>query len=479
MRVALQEPAQLQVGSYSSSSQGSLTGAPSGSGPAAADSGPADRAQAPGAPPGLLPLRLPRLAVLAPGSPRAGAQQATAFSPRAGGRLPGAAAAQLGEPGAVPLSPRSMHGLVRTSLLPAAADRQAVQHVGELMSTDADPADPTNPPIRPWAGPTASQPLPSAAGGAPFGLQQAGPSGSRGASRLVQASGGDLSLSSGGGAAGPAGLGGGGARRGFGFSRGSTSCLAALLKPPSPGKISPLASAANSPEPTESLEALPDEQPEAAPLHKQPPGTEAPAPAPPEGLGQPPLLPLDSLPSAPLTHAGPGSQGALGAAAAAGVAVVGARADPTPRELGRSLSLDVPAVMPAPASPFLAQQQLLRKQPSQPPEHHQRLPGALPLPLTTATSAGTIKPWQAGALLLRRSMSTPLTGIAEQLEQQQGPGGALPKAASEADGALGGSGLAAMPSTASSAGGRPWSEEVLAEARMRLVAGKWWVARQG
>ena len=66
------------------------------------------------------------------------AEQATLASPRAAAARPPPLAALVAETAAGPQSPRSMHGLVRTSLLPAAADRQAVQHVGELLSADKE-----------------------------------------------------------------------------------------------------------------------------------------------------------------------------------------------------------------------------------------------------------------------------------------------------------------------------------------------------
>ena len=85
-------------------------------------------------------------------------------------------------------------------------------------------------------------------------------------------------------------------------------------------------------------------------------------------------------------------------------------------------------------------------------------------------AATDIKPWQAGAQVLRRSMSTPLTGVAEQLEQRQGavPGGELAAAPPAHEGGGGGGG---GERGGNERGGVRWSEEVQAEARMRLVAG--------
>jgi hypothetical protein len=85
-------------------------------------------------------------------------------------------------------------------------------------------------------------------------------------------------------------------------------------------------------------------------------------------------------------------------------------------------------------------------------------------------AAPGIKPWQAGALLLRRSMSTPLTGIADQLERQQQLKEQGSLAGEPGGPARDGGPSACEPGGPGSDG--QWSQEVLAEARMRLVAGE-------
>ena len=153
-------------------------------------------------------------------------------------------------------SPRSMHGLVRTSLLPASADRQAVLHVGELLSADGDPSPAAcsgagSPPA---AAVSANQPPPAV----PFGGQR--PAAGRGASHLLRHSGSDhsrLGGSSGGRGAAPeiptaaAAVEAGGRRSFSGMMQAPSAGLAGLLKPPSPGMLSHLGSAANSPEPAD------------------------------------------------------------------------------------------------------------------------------------------------------------------------------------------------------------------------------------
>lgn len=371
-------------------------------------------------PPGLLPLRVGRLSM--PASPRAGVPPAGTMLPRAGGRALQSPAAAAAAAGSGPMSPRSMHGLVRTSLLPAAADRQAVQQVGELFSGEDDPMDSPGS-VASGGSSSPGWPAPAVPGGAPaaapLGMQLPLAGGSRGPSRLVQTSTAD--------------------RRGFGFTRSGASGLAGLLRPPSPGKISPMVSSGCSPEPAEGLEA--EEQ--AAEEHME---------------QQPPLPPLDS--PAP-------AAGAEAEAETRGRRLAGS-ARPPP-ELGRSLSLDRHASVALLPSPFAQQQTRLQQAPQAHYEPHRQL-SAAPLPLTTAPSAGSLKPWHAKATLLHRSMSTPLTGIAEQLELAGGGG-----SASEAGETLGGDGLGGLgpaASTTSSGGGGQWSEEVLAEARIRLVAGE-------
>jgi hypothetical protein len=75
-----------------------------------------------------------------------------------------------------------------------------------------------------------------------------------------------------------------------------------------------------------------------------------------------------------------------------------------------------------------------------------------------------IKPWQASAVLLRRSLSSPLLGVAEELGQQQplSLGNQGDDSAAEAAGG----GFAGGCTR-----GEMWTQEALSESRMRLVAG--------
>ena len=482
-------------------------------------------AAGPAGPAGLPPLRLGRLSV--PSSPRPAAATAAETEPQSARGTPraslGAAlAAEVGS-AALPSSPRTMHGLVRGRLLPAAADRQAVMQVGEMMSDDEPATSPAGAPSSVVGSPATAatapaqlpppatlQPDASGAFSAPsFSWQQLPPAGSRGTSRLLHSSTSDV-----GGASGTWGrrsLDGGSSsgtaaaataavpaapRRGFaGLGAARSSGLAALLRPPSPGKISPLASAGNSPEPADGNDEdeegavaeaaaelaqqqqqqqhqLPELPPLPAPLEAAD-GTAAALTAA-EPAAEPPAQP------AALHHAPQDSEGSSISIRSA------ALLHPA---IGRSVSLDMPSAGPLPPSPFVRQATAAGAAVLPTPPHQQQaeqlsphaaLPGVV-LPLTASASGalGSITPWQTGALLLRRSMSTPLTGITEQLEGQAGgmAGNGAPQAppagGGSASGGGGGSLLPCAAGGATSAGASQgqWSEEVLAEARMRLVAG--------
>lgn len=478
------------VGAGSSSFAASLPGSgpgpdlaaqPPGAGGGISDSNAATADAASTKPPPLLrPLRLGRPALQrtsAPGATTAAASRP--MSPRGAPARPPALEALAAEAASGPQSPRSMHGLVRTSLLPATADRQAVQHVSELMSGDEEPSlqdgagscSAASQAASPRATVAAHGSQPTAAMGAPSASSQLLPSAGSGTQSRVLTGRGPSSLlrpSLSDTARGGSGLGG---RRGFGglLQARPSDGLAAVLQPPSPGRISPLtSSAATSPEPSEQAQLL-------QPRQGQGESREAEEALPPE---QPPLPLLDAAP--PDAEAGqPGASGETADDADAaeeeidtGLELEGALPPPgglpgfplrlptramtiAGIELGRSFSLAVPAA---------------------PHPHHVASAAELPPPAgagvaVAASFAGTpgVKPWQAGALLLRRSMSTPLTGIAEQLEQQQKLPPGLDAASAAGESAAGGG----EPGAPSSQGGSgQWSHpEVLAEARMRLVAG--------
>jgi hypothetical protein len=127
-------------------------------------------------------------------------------------------------------------------------------------------------------------------------------------------------------------------------------------------------------------------------------------------------------------------------------------------ELGRSQSLGFP-----PGSPR-QRYRLQRPQHAAPAAVLAPPAGAGLAVMAHFGAASGIMQWQGGAAqLLQRSMSSPLLGDAEQGQASAEaalPAGPPSRASSGA------------PSTPSgSAGGAPWSQEVLAEARMRLVAG--------
>ena len=493
-------------------------------------------AAGPAGPAGLPPLRLGRLSV--PSSPRPAAATAAVPEPQSARGTPRASlgAALAAEVGSTALlsSPRTMHGLVRGRLLPAAADRQAVMQVGEMMSDDEPAASPSSAPGSAVGSPSAAatapaqlpppatlQPGPSGSLSAPsFSWQQLPPAGSRGASRLLHSSTSDVGGGS--GKWGRRSLDGGGSgtaaaataavpaapRRGFtGLGAAGSSGLAALLRPPSPGKISPLASAGNSPEPADGNEEeegavaqavgasaqqqqqqlllLPELPPLPAPLEAAD-GTAATPTAAAELAAEPAAAP--PAPPAAMHHAPQDSKGSS-------ISINGSA--PPPPAIGRSVSLNVPSAGPLPPSPFVRPVTTAGAAALPAPPHQHRaeelspltaLPGAvLPLTASASRALGSIKPWQTGALLLRRSMSTPLTGIAEQLEGQAGgkdgtgAPSSPPAGGGPASGGGGGSPLpcAAGGATSAGAGTGQWSEEVLAEARMRLVAGGMGARRLG
>lgn len=447
-----------------------------------------------GSPSGLPPLRLGRLSA-PPASPRVAlasvppSPRTVPQSPRAGGRLFAVAGGDAAAPRSAQMSPR-----IRTSLLPSAANRQAVAHVGELMSGEGDDPAPSSPSST-ASGSAASPAAPtsvSAAALGPFAMQwQAS---SRGQSRLLHSSATDGSRASGSaggsGGFGTGGLGSGGGGGGFGTGRlgsgggGGFHGLASVLKPLSPGKISPLASAANSPEPKEVLKEEAEEGAELAPGAAELASAALPHQ---QQAAQPPMPLLDQPEAAAVPAIATSCGEAAGTPATAARAeeeeagswdvppadylpAAAAAAAPGWPLPGRSVSLDMPGSEALPPSPFTQQQQ---QQPAQQP-HHCRLSAAV-LPLATAASAssrGSVKPWQAGTLLLRRSTSTPLIGIAEQLEQQAEAAATTPKAASDAGSGAGEGGLAAGLGSAASGGSSQLSEEVVAEARIRLVAGE-------
>lgn len=421
----------------------------------------------------------------------------------------------------MPLSPRSMHGLVRTSLLPAAADRQAVMHVGELIGGEAEesaarqrqtgmtriPSLPASPRGQPAAAAAEapSQPQQTGSWQPQRTLKHTASAGGRlrtGASRL----GSGLSSSS------AASSGSGGAIfSGLNQPAPARTGLAALFKPPSPGKISPLASAASSPEPAEVGEAPQEKDEVTEPAAEQ--ASVGPAVAQASGGGSrvaaaeqsllPPLPQLDSLPH-PLrsasqpdlaagTPAEAGDSGAaappemvpdLGEAADAAASAVppglptlpssaaaAEAASPAQREHARSYSAALPSHEELAVLPDLLV--------GSPPSHRHFGSSRSQTPaagagMAVATAAGshgsTVKPWQTGAMLLRRSMSTPLSGIAELLEAA-GSAGPSTEAGGSPEGGGSPSAAAALHSAASVQSLR-WSEEVLAEARTRLVAGK-------
>ncbi|GAB4814387.1 hypothetical protein N2152v2_001433 [Parachlorella kessleri] len=66
-----------------------------------------------------------------------------------GGDMVSSAAGTAGSAPGPPSTPRGMHGLVRTSLLPARADRTAVAHVSELMGDYTRAGTPASPPSSP------------------------------------------------------------------------------------------------------------------------------------------------------------------------------------------------------------------------------------------------------------------------------------------------------------------------------------------
>ena len=143
-------------------------------------------------------MHLPHLRLGRLSAPSSAASNVAPMSPRGLGRAAplGAAAGPLGAPAADAAaapealgSPRSMHGLVRTSLLPASADRQAVQHVGELLSADEEPSSAGFSGLgsRPAATVSANLALPTA----PLGGQRT--AASMGPSRLLRHSGSDNS----------------------------------------------------------------------------------------------------------------------------------------------------------------------------------------------------------------------------------------------------------------------------------------------
>ncbi|PSC69954.1 Sodium hydrogen exchanger 7 [Micractinium conductrix] len=486
-----------------------------------------------------------------------------------------AGAALSADAASAPTSPRGvMHGLVRTSLLPAAADRQAVQQVSELMDGEGDGGGggsaaagaagsgpsaafsswSTQPPSPAMTPRTAAQITPrTAAQLAASGLSAAAVAPSEPSSPAFTPRTAGLLASLGGGprplrhtASGSTSSSGGGSRLGGGAGRPATArCvgggfggglaagsrpahagLAVLFKPPSPGKISPLPSAGASPEPSE-LPAVaegpsepPDEptaaealgfgrglQEEAAAAAAQcvdaaaaaaVPGSQrarqqaqrAPAAA---ALEQAvPLAPLDSFPSpsgrlgelvsaeeaaelGPFTAAGTaGVAHEAGATEEAGPAAAaqpqGAVSSP-----GRSRSLALPPLVHELLSPLDLPPTVEAEEGS---THGSAAAPATALPpaaMAAALTGAGIKPWQAGALLLRRSMSSPLTGIAGQLEAAEHQAAAGQGAGKGcAGGGAAGAGQAApgMPGVGvGGPGGGQMSDEVLAEVRLRLVAG--------
>ena len=544
-------------------------------GGAGAEAPPAAAAAAGAAGVGAQPLApaLPRLRLGRVSTPLGGTRDASGSLPAS--PRPGRAAALSADAASAPTSPRGvMHGLVRTSLLPAAADRQAVQQVSELMDGEGDGGGggsaaagaagsgpsaafsswSTQPPSPAMTPRTAAQITPrTAAQLAASGLSAAAVAPSEPSSPAFTPRTAGLLASLGGGprplrhtASGSTSSSGGGSRLGGGAGRPATArCvgggfggglaagsrpahagLAVLFKPPSPGKISPLPSAGASPEPSE-LPAVaegpsepPDEptaaealgfgrglQEEAAAAAAQcvdaaaaaaVPGSQrarqqaqrAPAAA---ALEQAvPLAPLDSFPSpsgrlgelvsaeeaaelGPFTAAGTaGVAHEAGATEEAGPAAAaqpqGAVSSP-----GRSRSLALPPLVHELLSPLDLPPTVEAEEGS---THGSAAAPATALPpaaMAAALTGAGIKPWQAGALLLRRSMSSPLTGIAGQLEAAEHQAAAGQGAGKGcAGGGAAGAGQAApgMPGVGvGGPGGGQMSDEVLAEVRLRLVAG--------
>lgn len=108
---------------------------------------------------GIAEPRLPRLVLPSSPRPMAGGGSGAALSSTAA-----AAAAAAAGAGSVPATHKGMHGLVRTSLLPPQADRQAVAHVSELLSDHlGEPALLASPPTspRPGLARTSSGPAPA------------------------------------------------------------------------------------------------------------------------------------------------------------------------------------------------------------------------------------------------------------------------------------------------------------------------------
>lgn len=495
---------------------------------------PATSTASAGAPTPLPRLRLSRAS--APGQGNTAGPEEPLLSPHARAtRLAADTAASQAaeEPAAGPQSPRSMHGLVRTRLLPAAADRQAVQHVGEiLLSEDArsqqqqqpgspGPASPARS-ARPAAFGGAALP---AAGGRPFVGAPAGGSGleaqqgGQGRGRLSL-----LGPPAGSGGHGGSSAGAGPSSRRFGgqlLPQLSTG-LAGVLKPPSPGRISPFASSAASPMVATDLSQAARLQPEVAA------GPEALTARTAEieeeleaGGGEAHLL------REQLRHGGSAPSRGSGAVAESEVEAeaggdVGSEDDDAEEVVDTGLEveeeaelfverqgsqplhqdrlLSLPSHLPAHARSVVGvgrdascsarasapPQLLLSSRLSAPvpvestglPIHPRHVPSASAL--QPAAGAGVavagqfaaaraavpgIKPWQASAVLLRRSLSSPLIGVAEELGQQQplSLGNRGDDSAAEAAGE-GGAG-------SGSTRGEMWTQEALSESRMRLVAG--------
>ncbi|KAL4858875.1 Protein ACTIVITY OF BC1 COMPLEX KINASE 3 [Chlorella vulgaris] len=493
---------------------------------------PATSAALAGAPTSLPRLRLSRAS--APGQGGSARPEEPLLSPHAREtRLAADTAAGLvaEEPAAGPQSPRSMHGLVRTRLLPAAADRQAVQHVGEILLSEDVRSQQQQQPGSPGPASPARSARPAAFGGgalpaasgSPFAAAPAAGSeweaqqGSQGRGRLSL-----LGPPAGSGGSGGSRTGAGPSSRRFGgqlLPQPSTG-LAGLLKPPSPVRISPFASAAASPMLATDLSQAARLPPEVVAGPDASTARTAEIEEELEAGGREAHLRREQL-----RHGGSTPSRGSGAVAESEVEAeadddVGSEDDDAEEVVDTGLEVEeeaelfverqgsqplhqhrlpsLPLHLPARARSLVGvgrdasrlarasapPQLLLSPQLSAPvsvaglPIHHHHVPSTSAL--QPAAGAGVavaaqfaaaraavpgIKPWQASAVLLRRSLSSPLIGVAEELGQQQplSLGNQGDDSAAEAAGEGGAGG--------GSTRGEMWTQEALSESHMRLVAG--------
>ena len=250
--------------------------------------------------------------------------------------------------------------------------------------------------------------------------------------------------------------------------------LASILVPPSPGKISPLSASF---EPSSSLPTPPAEQ-QPVPFFSFSASEAA------EVLGKAGLTaegwePVRGLPSAgSATRASPAApQAALPQLSSLSMAAplgrarsVCSEAPPSPQPLRRQQTQPVPRLAwAAEGSGAPRLEAAVELAPA--------APGA---PAPAGHHVAVLKPWQAGALLLRRTMSLPVLSSAwgaPGLGDATGAGAAFPAA-------LRSPGAALTPATSTftsgvgpaaevlGSGGDAWSSELVAEARVRLVAGE-------